>query len=398
MLLLEEKFDLYKKFGLLRVINAATCLTRLGGSKPDPCVFDVMKEASRSFIRIPALQSWAGEVIADAFGAEAALPTSGASNALQLATAACIFRDTELEDYDPLDRPDCTDIIQRLPLRTAGLKTDFIVMKSDRNVYDHSVECVGGRLIEAGSKHKVSEEDLIKAYHPESTAAYYYTVQVSRDIMPLAEFSRIAHEQEAPVIVDAAPNLTHKEIPHKLIEDGADLLIFSGGKHLGGPNNTGLLVGRGEIKLAHLNAYPFDGIGRAAKMSRETIMGLVKALELWFNRDEDAYYQELEGKSHDIADKLNEIPGVSSGVIYEPTLIPELSKPSYAYIELNENAGITLKGLHEKLLEGEPPIETLLEPLFITNEAGGRITIKAAYLLPEDEEIIIERIKTIMKQ
>lgn len=397
MFCLVEVYDPYKKFGLTRVINAATCLTRLGGSMPDPSVFDAMKDSSRAFIRIPVLQSWAGDIIAKAFGAEAALPTSGASNALQLATAACIFKETNLHEYDPLDNPDCTDIIQRLPLNTEGLKTEFIVMKNNRNVYDHSVECAGGKLIEAGSKYEVSEEDLIKAYNPKHTAAYYYTIQLSGEVMSLTEFSKIAHEQGVPVIVDAAPNLTHKQIPGELIECGADLVIFSGGKHLGGPNNTGMLIGKDRlIKLAHLNAYPFDGIGRAAKMSRETILGLVRALELWLHRDDEAYYQELKDKANQIADRLQKIPGISSGVILEPTVIPELSKPSYAYIELNEKARISLKRLHEKLLECHPPIETLYEPFFITEEAKNKITIKPEYLLPGDENHIIEKIKKIM--
>ena len=97
-----DDYNPYKKFGLRRVINAATCLTRLGGSIAHPEVFKAMEDASKSFVQIPELQAWAGKKIAKATGAEAGLPTAGANNALMLAAAACIMKGTELEEHDPL--------------------------------------------------------------------------------------------------------------------------------------------------------------------------------------------------------------------------------------------------------------------------------------------------------
>ena len=115
-------YDPYEKFGLKRVINAATCLTLLGGSIPHPDVFKAMEDASKAFVSIPALQSWAGGRIAEAFGAEAGLPTAGAVNALILVVALCMMKGTELEDHDPLGPRVWNQLIRRLPMHTEGLR------------------------------------------------------------------------------------------------------------------------------------------------------------------------------------------------------------------------------------------------------------------------------------
>jgi L-seryl-tRNA(Ser) seleniumtransferase len=217
--------------------------------------------------------------------------------------------------------------------------------------------------------------------------------------MPVKDFAEVAKEYNLPLIVDAAPNLTHKKVPKILQDWGADLVIFSGGKQLGGPNNTGILAGREDlVKLAHLNSYPFDGVGRVAKMSRETIVGLVKALELFMERDDEEYYKEMEVKSMELAEELASIKGLGSGLIYEPTIDSSLTSPSYAYIEAEEGSGVDLRKIHQLLLKSDPPIEALYEPFFITPEAEGKITFKVEYLLPGDSNIITRRLREIVKK
>jgi L-seryl-tRNA(Ser) seleniumtransferase len=392
-------YDPYRKYGLTRVINASTSLTRLGGSISHPDVFSSMEDASKAFIRIPELQKWAGDRISKELGTEAALPASGAACALMLASAACIFKGTELEKYNPLEKNEWNTIIQRLPLHTGGLRNEFIVMKNDRNVYDHSVECAGGIMVEAGEADHTTVDHIHDVINPEKTAAFYYTIRHSTDIMPVKDFAELAKEYNLPLIVDAAPNLTHKKVPKILRDWGADLMIFSGGKQLGGPNNTGILAGNEDlVKLAHLNSYPFDGVGRVAKMSRETIVGLVKALELFMERDEEEYYKEMEIKSRELAEDLASLNGLGSGVIYEPTIDSSLTSPSYAYIEAEEGSEIDLRKIHQLLLKSDPPIEALNEPFFITPEAEGKITFKVEYLLPGDSDIIIKQLREIVKK
>jgi seryl-tRNA(Sec) selenium transferase len=177
---METLYEPYKKFGLRRIINAATSLTLLGGPMSHPEVFKAMEDASKAFVSIPVLQKWAGRRIADEFGAEAGLPTAGAVNTLILAVASCMMKGTELEDHDPLGPRTWNPLIQRLPRDTEGLKNEFIVQSVNRNVYDHAVECVGAKLVEAGSKTKTTQEDLSEAYDEVRTAGYYYTITPSR--------------------------------------------------------------------------------------------------------------------------------------------------------------------------------------------------------------------------
>jgi len=177
---------------------------------------------------------------------------------------------------------------------------------------------------------------------------------------------------------------------------GADLVIFSGGKQFGGPNNSGILLGkRNLIKLAHLQGYPFDGIGRAAKMSRETIIGLIAALDLFLMRDDDAYYTAMMNETQIFSDKLGTINGLRSGVILEPSICSDIIPPSYAWIEMDSEK-MTLRELYNALLFGEPSIRTLYEPFFITKEATNRITLKVEYLLPGDKEIIMNKLCQIL--
>jgi uncharacterized pyridoxal phosphate-dependent enzyme len=391
-------YNPYKKYGLRRVINAATCLTRLGGSRPHPDVFKAMEDASKAYIQIPALQAWAGEKIAEATGAEAGLPTAGAVNALTLAVAACMMKGTELERYDPLGQSSPAHMIQRLPMRTEGLRTEFVVQKSDRNTYDHAVECAGGRIEEAGTHEGTTVEELEAAYNPDKTAAFYFTVRGSKKGLSLDTFTEVAHRNGVPVIVDAAPDLRPKKILTHYIEKGVDLVVYSGGKHLGGPNNTGILAGKKDlVKLAHLQAYPFDGIGRGAKMSRETIVGFVVALEKYLEKDDEALFKAWDEKVNWIVGQLSSIPGLNAGVTYEYTVEEGEPMTPLAYVTLDEEAGMETKELHARLKGGDPIIETLYEPSFLIDDYHGKLTINPEHMLEGDEEIVVKRIRDILR-
>jgi len=393
--ILSERYNPYKKIGLKSVVNAATSLTLLGGSEPKAEIFEAMQDASKGFIVIPKLQKRAGELLAEMLGAEAGFPTAGAVNALMLAVAACMFKGTELEGYDPVGSVDWVDIIQRLPLRTEELKTEFIILGNSRSTYDHAIECAGGTRVQAGNKDGVTIQELKGAFNPDRTAAYYYTQTPSADV-PIKDFCDLAHSLGVPAIIDAAPNLTHPSIPSVVLDAGADLVILSGGKQLGSINNTGILLGTKDlIKLAHLNAYPFDGIGRGAKMSREMIMGLLKAVELFVGEDRDAYYAEMLVETEKLAAKLDAIDGIVAGTLNEPSLDPNVVPPSYAWVEMDTNK-LTLKGLFDGLMNSDPMIRPLYEPAFLSTEVENRITFKVEYLNPGDDELIVERVKTLL--
>ena len=391
-------YNPYEKYGLRRTINAATSLTRLGGSISFPEVFKAMEDASKSFVQIPELQAWAGEKIAEATGAEAGLPAAGASNALMLATAACIMKGTELEKYDPLELETWSHLTQKLPAHTEDLKTEFIVQKNDRNIYDHAVECAGGRLVEVGSDEGTSEAELDEAFNPQKTAAYYFTVRSSHNSLPLETVVKVAHKHGVPVIVDAAAELPPKKKLTQYIEKGADLVIFSGGKFIAGPNNSGILAGRKDlIKLAHLQAYPFHGVGRASKMSRETIVGFVTALKIYMEQDEEALFKAWESKANLIANQLGMIPGVEVGITYQRTVEEGEPMAPLCYLMIDEEAlGMTGRELANKLREGDPSIEAPYEPKYLIEDYHGKLTINPEYMLEGDEKIVVQRIKELL--
>jgi len=386
----------YKQMGIRRVINAATCLTRLGGSIADPRVYKAMQQASKAFVQIPELQQWAGRAIAKATGAEAGLPTAGANNAITLAAAACIMKGTPLEQYDPLQLENWTPLVKKLPMYTEGLRTRFIVQRNDRNVYDHAVECAGGTFTEADP----TEQALRRAYDKNTTAAYYYTVRSAANALPLEAVVKVAHSTGTPVIVDAAAELPPRRNLTRYTRAGADLVIFSGGKYIAGPNNSGILAGRADlIKLAHLQAYPFHGVGRASKMSRETIVGFATALNLYLQEDEQEQYQEWLTKAEWLRDQFKGTPGVEASIGHHSTV--EDDHPMVPVCTLNLDPAtthITSAELPARLRDGDPSTEVLNEPAFILKEPKGKLVINPEFLQPGEAETVVRTIKSILRK
>jgi L-seryl-tRNA(Ser) seleniumtransferase len=310
------------------------------------------------------------------------------------------MKGSELENYDPLELETWSHLTLKVPAHLEGHPTEFIIQKSNRFIYDHAVECSGGRFIEVGDDDGATEKEMNDAYNHEKTAAYYYTVRSATSSLPLESIIKIAHKNGVPVIVDAAAELPPKMKLTQYIELGADLVIFSGGKYLGGPNNSGILAGRKDlIKLAHLQAYPFHGIGRASKMSRETIVGLVKALELYLERDEKAEFDGWMVEAEKMAEQLGGIQGVKTGIAYHKTIEEETPMAPVCYIELNEKKfKINAKTLVNTLRDGDPSIEVLLEPGFLLDECEGKIAVNPEFMLEGDTKIVIDRIKRILKE
>ena len=391
----------YKKYGIRRVINAATSLTILGGSIPPQEMFQDMAEAGKCFVRIPELQQWAGREIALATGAEAGLPTAGAVAGLVLATAACMMKGTELENYNPVETGRrWGHIAGKLPLHTEDLRTEIIVQRSNRNTYDYSVELAGGRFKEVGTSDGCTRQELEKAYNPEKTAGYYYTARELENSLPLETVIEVARKVGLPVIVDAAAEIPPKRKLKMYIEKGADLVVYSGGKHLAGPNNSGLIAGRADlIKLAHLQSYPFNGIGRAAKMSRETIVGLVSAVKIFLEHDEEAVYKECLNWAEWFREQLGDLDGVEAGVVYQKSVEDGEPMAPFCYLTLDEEvAGLSGKKLVAELKDGDPCIFTIYEPRFLIGDCPRKMTINPQYLLEGEHPIVVERIKEILSE
>ena len=381
--------DPYDFLGVKKTINAAGILTRIGGSRPSVEVFKAMEAAARNFVTIAELQSKAGEYLAKAAGAEAGIPTAGGSASILLSTAACIMKGSELEDYEPLGPAVWRKIAQRIPLRTEGLKTEIIVQKCNRDEYDHAVECAGGRFVEVGGDNGATIQELREAFDPKKTAAYYYTIKFGSGL-PLEKYVKLAHEQGVPVILDASVISPPKNGKLHYIEMGVDMVCISGGKILSAPNNTGILVGRKDlIKLAHLQSYPFEGIGRSAKMCRETIVGLITAYELYKKRDEVELDIIKARNAEFLKDEFNKITGITAHV--------DKKRPLCVVKSDKQQNGYSTKELYQALLNGDPSIMTVFEPYFLIEDYHGVFTINPHFLSNEEIDVIITRIFDLIK-
>ena len=251
-----------------------------------------------------------------------------------------------------------------------------------------------------GIQEGATEQSLEEAYDPDRTAAYYYTVQPSSKSLPLDTVVEVAHRKGVPVIVDASAELPPKSNLGYYISKGVDLVVFSGGKTIAGPNNSGILAGRADlIKLAHLQSYPFEGVGRVAKMSRETIVGLVTALRLYVQRDEERLYVAWEEKANFMAESLDSLPGVESGVVIATT--GKEKTPKFPLVTVRVNEGVCGLGggeLHQGLVDGDPSIEGIYEPYYLLEDYKGILVFNPQYILDGEEQLIIERIKGILRK
>ena len=385
--------SLYKKLGVSPLINAAGTLTRLSGSLMDAEVVQAMAEASRSFVRIDQLQDAAGARIAAITGAEAGLVTSGAAASLTLAAAACLAGD----DFARMDAlPD-----------TSGMPNEIVIARSHRNGYDHALRAAGARLIEVGLAERTRDPQPweIAAAINERTVAVAYAVGFSP--LPLAAVMAVARERRVPVIVDASAALPPRGNLQAFIAAGADLVAFSGGKAIRGPQASGILCGRRElISSAALQMWDMDfvpelwnppatlvdpailrrgipnhGIGRAMKVGKEEIVGLLTALERFVAGD-DAHDQARYGAiSRQIADALRGLSSVQVELIDRGTLWPVVRMTFPAAMR---PAAIEIA---RQLETGDPPV------YLATGEAeAGRLAIDPFCLQPGEAEVVSGRL------
>lgn len=398
-----ENENIYARLGVRTVINAAGTLTRLGGSRMAPEVLAAMAEAARWFVRIEDLQERAGEIIAEVTGAEAGYVTAGAAAGLLLGTAACVAG----LDIAKMDRlPD-----------TTGMKNEVIVQRQHRHSYDHAIRTVGVRLVEVGGighpAPRPTQPWELEAAISERTAAVAWTAMHAPGALPLDEVVRVARRHGVPVIVDATGALPPPENLRTFIAQGADLVAFSGGKAIGGPQCSGFLAGRRElilsVALQHqdmdvhpqtwtwrsrlietgiLPGPPLQGIGRPLKVGREEIVGLITALRLYVQRDHAAERERWRATVRRVADALSGLPGVAVSVTAPPERYP------LARIQLDEaQLGFSAFDAINRLLEGDP-IVAVGEGA----AAEGALLINPVNLSGEETAVLIERLRAVLRR
>lgn len=390
--------NIYKKlFGLKSIIPATwPYSTHLGGSIMPQEVIEAMIEASRCWVDIDELLKKASKRIAEICASEAALITSGATAGLTLAAAAC------MTGNDPKK-------MEQLP-HTESLRNEIIVQRGRTTEYfDCGFRAAGSLIVEVGCNYPyipenrsganlwtfgTRSEDIERAIS-HKTAAIADTQSflcIRKGVIPLEELVQIAKKHNLPMIVDAASELPPVSNLRKFTSMGCDLVVFSGGKAICGPNNTGFILGgRDLIESCAAQTYPHHSrriVGRGFKLKKEDIVGLVVALERFVNLDFDKTVELERSRARYIYDQFRGHEKIEADLIYPD----ETGRPIHiVQLTLDEEAlGITAKEVAQQLLSGDPSIHVYhVEPINI-------LRIYVHSLKKDEEKLVAQRIKSAL--
>lgn len=366
--------SVYEALGLKHVINCVGTVTNLGGSVMPPEVVAAWTEAARHFVNLAELQDRVGERIAKLIGVEAALVTTGAAGSLQLGTAAVITRSDRKK-------------IARLP-DTAGMRHEVILQRAHHSCYDNQLTAVGARLVEV-----VSADDVKRAVNDRTALMFFMNKDDATGRIRRAEWIALAREHRVPTLLDAAADVPPVARLSEYNRMGFDLVAFSGGKAIRGPNDTGLLLGSRElINAAKLNTNPNCGtIGRALKVSKEDMIAQMAAVERFVRLDPKAEMREWERRIGVIEAAVKGIPSVQCERITPTTAncVPHL------ILTWDEKrVAITRDRFTRALTETDPPIQIGRVPG--TGERG--VCISVFMLQAGEDRIVAERVAGILRK
>ena len=367
-----------ESLGITPLINAGGPNTKHSGSRPRLESIEAMEAMSEVFVNIDELLLAAGERIAELTGNEAATVTSGASGGLVVQAAAAMAKD------DPVG-------IAQLPI-TDDIPNELIIQRSHRFIYDHLYLGPGSKFIEVGQPDQSVERKLeeVEAAISSQTAAIVHLESPFKNVgaIPLPDLADLAHSHGLPVLADCASMLPPRENLTKFTRQGADLVSFSGGKAVRGPQSTGFLIGKPEwVEYARLNNAPNPGVTRAQKVSKEEIVGLLAALEAFVEVDEDSETKEYRKQMNFIVDQISEIPGLVAEVKHNyDHYIPN------AVVTFDDSwRGPAPEEIEARLKEGTPRIYAA------TNQGPANVMWIDPLNLQEGEvEIVAEKFRNIL--
>ena len=362
---------IYGALGVKRIITASGSTTAYGGSKIRPEILDAMNKAAGMMVNIDELNRAASRIIADATGAEAGFVSSGAAGGLVLQAAAVIA------GSDPAK-------MSRLP-DASGMKNEIIIHKSHRFPYDQCYESVGAKFVEIGDGRRCQPWQLEAAFTENTAAvAYLFSPFITRRAIPFPQVCEIAHARGVPVIVDAASMTPPRSNLRRFTAEGADMVIYSGGKAVRGPQGTGILCGRADlIDAAFANASPHQFIGRGMKVAKEEIVGLLRAIQLFMNEDEDAEMARYRRMAQQVVDALAEAPGLRVTLEHDEHnyLIP------HAVMRFTKEwRGPSRNEVYQAMIDGDPPV--YLHDIFDPDE----LAVDPFNLDDEELGIVIRRL------
>jgi uncharacterized pyridoxal phosphate-dependent enzyme len=364
----------YDELGVPTVINAEGTMTMLGGSLIRPEVEAVMAQASNHFVSIPGLEAAAGKRIAQMLNLPQGynvLVTSGAAGAIQSGLAGILTGDNE-------------SLIKQLPDLT-GMKSEVIIQKSHRNPFDHQLRGTGVKLVEIETRdqlrHAISDRTAMMHFSNFANAAGQIKVD---------EWVKVAKEYKIPCMNDAAADTPPVSHLWDYANMGYDLITFSGGKALRGPQCAGLLLGREDlVHYALLNNSPYeDTLGRGQKVGKEEIIGMIKALELYLSEDHDALAKEWQQRLENVSQQIAKIPGVSTE-FFTPDIANHVP-----HMRITWDAKITLtpQQVSQALRSGTPSI------VMGGGEAHPGLAMCSFMLKPGEDQIVAEQLLKVFRK
>ncbi len=360
--------NLYESIGVTPIVNCKGTFTIISGSQSLPEVKRAMEEASRHYVNLDELMNGVSQRLAELTKAEWGIVTAGCAAALTHTTAACIA------GGDP-------EKMQRLP-KLAGMKNEVIIPKQSRNQYDHAVRMLNVDIVEVDSIEQVESSINAKT----ALIMIMSSPQTESGPMGTESICKVARAKGVPVIVDAAAeDLT---IPNKHLARGANMVAYSGGKCMRGPQAAGLLLGQKDIlQAAWINSAPHHAFGRSLKVGKEEIMGMLAAVEMWVKRDHDAEWKQWEAWINYIGAEVTKVPGVTTEILQPEDLsnhAPQLR------IKWDGAAlGINGKQVEDLLFKGRPRI-------IVGGSHGDSITIMPYMMMPDDHRIAASAIHAIL--
>jgi uncharacterized pyridoxal phosphate-dependent enzyme len=369
-----ESGNPYEELGVTTVINAEGTMTTLGGSLIRPEVEVIMAQASRHFVSVPGLEEAAGKRIAQMLKLPegySALVTSGAAAAIQSGLAGILTGDNE-------------SLIKQLPDLT-GMKSEVIIQKSHRNPFDHQLRGTGAKLIE------IETRDQLRAAVNDRTAMMHFT-NFANDAgqIKVDEWVKLAKEYKIPCFNDAAADTPPISHLWDYTNMGYDLVSFSGGKAIRGPQCAGLLIGRHDlVHYALLNNSPYeDTLGRGQKVGKEEIIGMIKALELHLKEDYDALDKEWQDRLELVSREIIRIPGVSTK-FFTPAIANHVP---HMQITWDSRISLTPQQVSQLLRNSKPSI------VMSAGEEKPGLAMNSFMLQPGEEQIVAEQLSRILRQ
>jgi L-seryl-tRNA(Ser) seleniumtransferase len=365
----------YDELGVTTVINCQGTMTMLGGSVIRPELEAVMAQAGRHFVRMPDLEVAAGKRIAEMLKLPegyTALVTSGAAAAMQSGLAGILTGDNEA-------------FIRQIPDLT-GMKSEVIIQKSHRNPFDHQLRTTGVKLIEVESR-----DDLRQAINTRTAMMHFSNFANSQGQIKVDEWVRLAKEYKIPCMNDAAADTPPVSHLWDYANMGYDLVTFSGGKAIRGPQCAGMLIGRNDlVACALLNNSPHeDTIGRSQKVGKEEIIGMVKALELYLNEDHEVLTKEWQDSLESISRQITKVPGVTTSFF-----VPEIANhvPHMRIILDPAKISITPKEVSQQLKDSKPSI------VMSVGEEQPGLGMNSFMLQPGEDKIVANQLVRILRE